>query len=603
MSIVPLKKITFCGEVEDAEFITNALQESGFLHVITQNEDSDIGENYSVKTTNENIKAFNYIMHCKDKLHMVMEDPDFDGEVILDEIIELQETSEELVAKREKIEKEIENLSVWGRFEPINPEEFDNHKMWLYIIPNNRMRHIPKDIIYHIVRVKEDGYYIVVLSENKPENMPTKELNFKNLSMSSLEAELEEVNEQLDDIETRRLEMTKYRYLLAHSINDLNNEAIRVEAEYKSLHDENFFILKAYIGENAIEDAKELAFALGVSVFIENISDKDNAPTLLKNPEAISGGEELVKFYSVPGYKNLDPSNVVFFSFALFFAMIMSDFGYACVLGIILLIFNGKMNKSQMGKRIRAMSWFIVGTSMIWGALVGSYFGTMPGQESKLYALTSSFKKLDMDNINLMMTISIYTGIFHICLANFLVAWKYKNTFFSLSKIGWCAISLSGLVFIPQLMMGTEFSAGEISLAKYGLIGGIILVFLFTSKSKNIIKRIIDGLLGLTSLSGAFGDILSYLRLFALGLASASLAITFNQLAVGMVESIHIFGYLLGAIILIIGHGINFALGILGGLVHGLRLNVLEFFNWSISDEGYPFHTFSKTEVKKWIKL
>jgi V/A-type H+-transporting ATPase subunit I len=88
------------------------------------------------------------------------------------------------------------------------------------------------------------------------------------------------------------------------------------------------------------------------------------------------------------------------------------------------------------------------------------------------------------------------------------------------------------------------------------------------------------------------------LRLFALGLASAALAITFNQIASQIGKNIPGLGILLAIIILLVGHALNLLLGIINGFVHGLRLNYIEFFNWAISEEGYPFKAFRKTEVK-----
>ena len=86
---------------------------------------------------------------------------------------------------------------------------------------------------------------------------------------------------------------------------------------------------------------------------------------------------------------------------------------------------------------------------------------------------------------------------------------------------------------------------------------------------------------------------LSYLRLFALGLASARLAITFNEIA-GTTAKVPGIGLLLAIIVLVVGHGLNFILAVIGGVVHGLRLNCIEFFNWSLPDEGYPFQAFCK---------
>jgi len=90
------------------------------------------------------------------------------------------------------------------------------------------------------------------------------------------------------------------------------------------------------------------------------------------------------------------------------------------------------------------------------------------------------------------------------------------------------------------------------------------------------------------------------MRLFALGLASASLAATFNAIAGGIVEGMPGVGILLALLVLLFGHAVNLALGIMSGLVHGLRLNFIEFFGWALSGEGYPFRPLARRERPTW---
>lgn len=603
MAIVKLKKITLCGFAEESEVITNALQEVGVVHVIKQNEYSDLEEDFSKANIRDNIKALEYLVNFKQKLHMLKDDEDFDAEDVIEEITAMRQRIIDLSDQREILEKEIEIINPWGDFEFIPKEEIDNHKFYFYIMPKFKVNKIPAKTIYSVVAEYKGNAYVVVLAKSKPLGMPVAHTKTGSKSLGELQTELEDLNEEIDDIQTRRMELTKYRYLLAESLNIVNNEAVRNAIEYESLNDGDLFILKGYVGKNDIATVKETADSYGLATFIEEVTDKDNAPTLLKNPEKISGGEELVKFYSTPGYKALDPSNILFFTFAIFFAMIMSDFGYACVLGGALFLMNGKLKSNQTGKRIRTMSWFIVLCSLIWGAIVGSYFGTSPAGSNAFSEFAQKFKVLDMSNTNMMMKVSIYVGIAHVCLANLLTAIHNKHSVFALSKIGWIAICLSGIIYMPMIMVGEQYSSQIMQIAQYTLVTGLGFVLLFTGKSKNIFKRIIEGILGMTKLSGAFGDVLSYLRIFALGLASATLGMTSNQLATQVIDAMPTFGYLLAIAILIIGHTINFGLGIMSGVVHGLRLNVIEFFNWSISDDGYPFNAFKKTEIKKWINL
>jgi len=125
-------------------------------------------------------------------------------------------------------------------------------------------------------------------------------------------------------------------------------------------------------------------------------------------------------------------------------------------------------------------------------------------------------------------------------------------------------------------------------------------VVLFNSPEGPLWKRVLKGLGGLTGISTAFGDALSYLRLFALGLASAALASTFNSMAGQVKEALPGIGLLFALLIALLGHSLNFALGLSSGFIHGLRLNFIEFFRWSISEEGHPFNAFARKEKESW---
>lgn len=134
--------------------------------------------------------------------------------------------------------------------------------------------------------------------------------------------------------------------------------------------------------------------------------------------------------------------------------------------------------------------------------------------------------------------------------------------------------------------------------------GGVLILGLSGERVvrswRDVLGNGLAGLLALSDISKAFGDILSYLRLFALGLASASLAVTFNKLAADVWVSMPGIGLVFAALILLLGHTLNFVLSMVSGVVHGLRLNVIEFFNWSLSDEGYPFQAYRKKEDQTW---
>jgi len=158
---------------------------------------------------------------------------------------------------------------------------------------------------------------------------------------------------------------------------------------------------------------------------------------------------------------------------------------------------------------------------------------------------------------------------------------------------------LDGLASILGLTNEQFFGLLE-TIGATALATGGLAVLLFSSdrplrslKIGDWLWRLLDGVMELTGLSKAFGDVLSYLRLFALGLASAQLAGTFNGMASSAAD-LPGPGFLLAVLIVVLGHGVNLMLGIMSGVVHGLRLNCIEFFSWSLKEEGYPFKAFCK---------
>jgi V/A-type H+-transporting ATPase subunit I len=328
----------------------------------------------------------------------------------------------------------------------------------------------------------------------------------------------------------------------------------------------------------------------GLALLAESPGPKDKPPTQMANPPELRGGQDLVSFYQIPGYWAWDPSGVLSFSFALFFAMILADAGYAIVLGGLLAYFWKKLGKSPSGRGTRWLATGVLITAFIYGILVGSFFGIAPPEGSWLARL----HVLDVNNFNTMMRLSLTIGCLHLSYANIMGSYHATSTSGRIKPFGWIAIILGGL---SLLLAGDSLKNVGIGL----LVGGVLLIILFGSERKvdslqSAVFRLLGGVGSLFDITKLFGDSLSYLRLFALGLSSASLALTFNQIAGQLRGAMPGIGILIALIVLLFGHTLNLLLGIISGFVHGLRLNYIEFFNWSISEEGYPFKAFTKKE-------
>jgi V/A-type H+-transporting ATPase subunit I len=134
-----------------------------------------------------------------------------------------------------------------------------------------------------------------------------------------------------------------------------------------------------------------------------------------------------------------------------------------------------------------------------------------------------------------------------------------------------------------------------------GMLGlGVLLVLAFTGAGQKPLARAASGLRALTRITSAFGDVLSYLRLFALGLASASLAAAFNGMAAQVADSLPGVGLFFALLVLLVGHGLNLVLSMSSAVIHGLRLNVIEFLNWGLTEEGSAFRPFRRKERALW---
>jgi V/A-type H+-transporting ATPase subunit I len=315
---------------------------------------------------------------------------------------------------------------------------------------------------------------------------------------------------------------------------------------------------------------------------------------MFRNPPYLAAGENLFTFYMTPGYRTWDPSSVIFISFAVFFAMILSDAGYAALLGLGLLVLWKKMGHSEMGLRFRPFGLTLVFASIAYGIMVGSYFGTSPPSGSFL----GNLRVIDMSNTALLMAISVVIGGIHVALANVMDAWRYGRRVQALPSLGWACVVAGGLVLGAAMVLKLGWLK---QMATAVIVAGMLLVVLFTGVGAKPLARLIQGFLSLTKITSAFGDVLSYLRLFALGLATSSLAVAFNDMAHQIKEGMPGIGIVLAVGVLLLGHALNLLLGISSCLIHGVRLNVIEFFNWGIKEEGRLYKPFKRKEQEGWM--
>lgn len=590
MSIVTLMRATVLGPESGKTAVLGDLQAFGALHLIPL---AGPGPAERPAGPERTLTALKYLLDCPVRRRRRRDDSNFDLESVVNAVLENQQRSRQAEDSAEFLRQRIKQLEPWGDFRFPALEDLAGQRLWFYVVPHYRMRRLDRlELPWQVVHRDSRNSFVVVVSPQEPpaNALPVPRTHTGALSLGELRQRLDRAESELDQLALERESLTRWIQLITAHLDRAADAADLRQAQDMTLDRDTIFALQGWIPADREASLRALAEQRGFAVSVSPVAGQDRPPTLLANREPLAAGEEIVRFYQMPGYRDWDPSPVLFLSFAAFFAMILADAGYALVIAAILAPLNRRLSRTPSLRRMRALAWSTAAAALAYGVAVGSYFGVTPRPGSPLAWL----HVLDLNDFDAMMDLSIGVGAAHLLVANGMTARQRGPTRAALAPVGWFVAILGGLG-LWQALPGSSAV----------LAAGLALVLLFSgeataSQGRGLLRRLWNGLLGLSNVTKAFGDVLSYLRLFALGLASASLAVTFNELASAAAAAAPGVGTLLFALIVLFGHALNFTLCIVSGLVHGLRLNVIEFYHWAVSEEGYPFRAFASRENSAW---
>ena len=605
MAIKRLNKITLYGPGQDKAGILQGLQALGCMHLIPLTEKT--AEPAMRMQPAEASEALAWLERAPRTRRQVKDKKGaLHGEsidAVVREVLDNKSAAREVADARDKLEERIREVRPWGDFSFPELSELDGQRLWFYVLPLGDMdalklalkeNELPWEIIH---RDQKDAYVIVVSQDEPAEDLlPAVRSHVGMVPLSRLEEELEESEQLLEELYAEREALSRWNYLLGQAIAARHDAAELADAQSGTQDEDSFFLVQGWLPVSERNAVESFCLENSVAAIFEEPSDEDNPPTLLEKTSGTGGGADALGFFQTPNYRAWDPGNVVFYSFSLFFGMIMSDVMYSFLFGLIVFMFRGKLKQSQAGARLMNLAYFMSAVGIAWGVMIGSYFGASPGEGG----LLANLAFVDLNNYDAMMKLSVFVGVAHLIVANLMTAFINRSSSYALAPLGW-ALVMGGGLGIWFGMSGTLSEAFADTIGPGMMAIGGLFIFLFTSTRKvrsagDLFLRGLDGLKAVYNITAAFGDVLSYMRLFALGLSGASLAMTFNSLAMDVLHSSPVTGVLFAGIILLLGHVLNFALCIMSGVVHGMRLNVIEFVNWGLSDEGYPFKAFSKKE-------
>jgi len=589
MSIVQLKRIALVGMGEDRDRVLDDLQQLGCMELIPRRH-AEFEDPHTASAA-EVREALQFLMSCPQRRRQFVDEQDFDPVAVNARALELRRRLLELRDEVDGIYAHLERIIPWGDFEFPALDDLGSQRLWFYRVPHHRVREF-RELAepWEVVKRDHTTCYIVVMSPHEPEDTPIQRERIGDRSRHQLEHRLQQVEIEIEKVQEERAQLTHWCTLLARNLALLEDRAALRAAARQAESLDLLFGLEGWVPLDRLGGVRDYALAQGMVIHERDPLPDEKPPTKLENRRGLDTGEALVNFYMTPGYWTWDPSGPVLLSFAVFFAMILSDAGYASVLALLLLAGWKRLGASEAGRWFRRAATLCTSLSMVYGVLTGGYFGVAPPPGSLLAGLAL----IDLNDATGMMTITIAVGVLHITYANIRNGLRYGFETSALAPIGWAAAICGGSLYAAAALL--DVPSLEMP-GKVLVVAGLVLVVCFTAVDEKLLPRALKGLLALTRVSAAFGDALSYLRLFALGLASASLAGAFNAMASDMRDAMPGVGLFFALLVLLLGHGLNLVLSLASAVIHGLRLNVIEFFNWGLTEEGRLFRPFRKKET------
>jgi V/A-type H+-transporting ATPase subunit I len=325
-------------------------------------------------------------------------------------------------------------------------------------------------------------------------------------------------------------------------------------------------VLRGFVPFDEVDRVRTLARRHGWGLWVEDVRDPDEAPTLVRNPRWVRPIEPLFDFLGVvPAYGHVDISVPFLAFFGLFFAMIVGDAGY----GLLFLALTewGARRAKAPPRRVVALMRLLSVATVGWGLLSGNVFG--------IVVLPSALAWFRLDWLTVernVIGLTFAIGATHLTLAHLWNAVRYANRLRALAELGWVATTWTMYLLARQLVLGDPFPA-----AAWPVFGvGVALILAFTTPWRRLRREWFGHAVLPLSLVNNFVDVVSYVRLFAVGAATFAVAGAFNELAAGIGLEGPI-GGVLTALVLFFGHALNVLLAAMGVLVHGVRLNTLEF--------------------------
>lgn len=588
--IVAMKRVFLLLQKEHAQEALVNLASLGVMHVEHQNPPSgpelnEINEKLNIIEQALLILSVAAIEKNLPLTQQKTADPLF----ISRHIIDLQKRLEHLKEYSVTLNSLVNQWEPWGDFDPQEIKQLAQKNIYLklYQIPQEQLTSLPPEITVKEIFSEGSMQSCAVFGYGEM-HLPFKELELPKISLSRMQQRLAEDTRIILDLKEQLSQQQSYQDILDVEKHALVNKKTFYEVLKGMGQADQLVHVKGYIPVDAesmlIIEARKNSWGIFTCPPLE----EDTVPTLLRNPAWIALIKPLLKLLElVPGYNEIDISPLFIIFFSLFFGMLIGDAGYGIVYFLLTFWLHRKFGHKVKDKSAFFLFYILSFCAIIWGLLTATFFG-------QGWLLSLGVKPLIpvLGNAAFIQALCFFIGALHLSLAHGWRAVLKAPALVALADLGWICIIWAVFFLAKNLILGDAFPGFGQGL----IIAGLFLVLFFTSPQKNIFKTIGEGLgtiaLGLVN---NFTDVVSYIRLFAVGLAGVAIADAFNSMAAGVFKKGDFLTIIAATLIVIFGHALNIILGPMSVLVHGVRLNVLEFCSHaSVTWSGFAYKPFGK---------
>lgn len=504
-----------------------------------------------------------------------------------------------LIHRKQAVSEKMEALNLAIRhYEPFgdfSPETVSSlHKagvdVKLYKAPVSELPEVPAGVRFAELGRDRSAVYFALIGRGEF-SVEAEEVALPSESLADMKSRAAELQADLATIEEEFNGFAGDHKAVLALAGDADAHVEFLEARNGMGTAENVTYLRGFLPADQADTLRVSGAENGWAVLLDEPSADDPVPTLLRNPKWVKPIKAVLDMIGVaPGYHELDISALFLIFLSIFFAFLIGDAGYGLLFIAITLFGKFKTKGNEKAQPGLNLLLIMSSCTVVWGALTGTWFGITPDVlPAPLQSLRLNWLTGDEDSVaQRIMLICFILGTCHLAIAHIWNFFRKMNSWACLSDLGWLCSTIAMFFAVRMMVLDAVFPPAMI----YVLSAGVVLIILSLILGKEyfgLVTLVLDVI-------NNFVDIISYVRLYAVGAASFAIANSFNTMAIeALGNSGVVVGGLIAALCIFLGHALNIVLGGMAILVHGIRLNTLEFSGHAgVQWGGFIFKPFAK---------